>query len=464
MIGKVFRIKSTAALGKHVAVEGILNIDTTKGGYLYLDGSLMSGTEIAYLDGVTAGTALASKALVLGSSKEIATITTATITTTNVTTANDTNIVLGQRMSTSSAAGASIDIDATNDAYAEGMELRWHVADWADGETTHTDAKGMYLRMENRESNSNGSIYGCEVYGVTNNVANTKYVWGGLFYAYVKGAAGVTATGIYAIQPEITFDAETASSTITEAAVVRAKITGGTMADYTTMHGYKLLAGDMNGGSRTYGNAIWVEDDSAMSGTCGWTKGLYLAATCTTAIDIDSCTTAIDFAASGTGITGTVSTLNATTGRALKLDGTVAAPTHADGYGVVEINANFSGSVGGPYACASSTWINFAAGAVPGGIVTVRNDGIYIPTGITSTAAKMVIGGRMHYMADDGANPGSLYLFSTNIYANALTAIFDVNAIEDFANTSVKSSGGIAIPFIKCVNSGTTYYINLYTS
>lgn len=64
MFGKVFRIKSTASLGKHVAIEGILNIDTNSGGYLYLDGSLMSGTEIAFLDGVTAGTGAASKAFV----------------------------------------------------------------------------------------------------------------------------------------------------------------------------------------------------------------------------------------------------------------------------------------------------------------------------------------------------------------------------------------------------------------
>jgi len=35
MFGKVFRIKSTASLGKHVAVEGILNIDSTLGGRLY---------------------------------------------------------------------------------------------------------------------------------------------------------------------------------------------------------------------------------------------------------------------------------------------------------------------------------------------------------------------------------------------------------------------------------------------
>lgn len=41
----------------------------------------LSAAEIAVLDGVTAGTATASKAVVLGASKEIATITSATITT-----------------------------------------------------------------------------------------------------------------------------------------------------------------------------------------------------------------------------------------------------------------------------------------------------------------------------------------------------------------------------------------------
>ncbi len=47
--------------------------------------SVLGGTETAFIDGVTAGTAAASKALVLGTSKEIATITTATITTVNAT-------------------------------------------------------------------------------------------------------------------------------------------------------------------------------------------------------------------------------------------------------------------------------------------------------------------------------------------------------------------------------------------
>jgi len=55
----------------------------------------LSATELAYLDTVVAGTATASKAVVLGASKDIATITTATITTLNNTTLNSTNIDAG---------------------------------------------------------------------------------------------------------------------------------------------------------------------------------------------------------------------------------------------------------------------------------------------------------------------------------------------------------------------------------
>src|SRR5574343_1785285 len=46
----------------------------------------LSTTELGFIDGVTAGTATASKALVLDSSKGIATITSATITTLTTTT------------------------------------------------------------------------------------------------------------------------------------------------------------------------------------------------------------------------------------------------------------------------------------------------------------------------------------------------------------------------------------------
>lgn len=52
----------------------------------------LSAAELAVLDGVTPGTALASKALVLNSSKGIATITSATITTLTSTTVNATTL------------------------------------------------------------------------------------------------------------------------------------------------------------------------------------------------------------------------------------------------------------------------------------------------------------------------------------------------------------------------------------
>lgn len=196
------------------------------------------------------------------------------------------------------------------------------------------------------------------------------------------------------------------------------------------------------------------------------TNGINIGGTATTGLTISGPTTAASLTGVSSGVGITVSTLNKTSGRALKIDGSVAAVAHEDGYGIEEINANFSGTFGGPYACASSTWINVAAAAVPGGIVTVRNDGIYVPTGITSTAAKMIIGARMHYVADDGADPGSLFLWSTNIYANKLTALLDINSIEDLNNTTAKSSGGIAIPFAVSHGSapGTVYYLNLYTS
>lgn len=62
------------------------NLAIRAGGTLTVDSTVVSLAELGVLDGVTAGTATASKALVLGASKEIATITSATITTLTSTT------------------------------------------------------------------------------------------------------------------------------------------------------------------------------------------------------------------------------------------------------------------------------------------------------------------------------------------------------------------------------------------
>lgn len=216
------------------------------------------------------------------------------------------------RISTGTSAGTSLALDASTATYAEGMELRWHIADWSDV-VTWTSAKGMYLRMENQEANASGSIYGAEIYGVANNV-NTQYVWGGLFYAYSKGATARTIDSMYAIQPELTFDAGSSTHTLTtEAICVRAKITGGKVDDYTKIHGVRVIAGDMNGSTQTYGNAYHVIDDSDMSGTISWTKGLYLEAACTTGIDISGATTT-GVSIAGAATTGISMAANMTTG------------------------------------------------------------------------------------------------------------------------------------------------------
>ena len=70
-------------LGGNDLVVNQLYVGATSPG---VAGTLLAGSELTVLDGVTAGTATASKAVVLDSSKGIATITSATITTLTSTT------------------------------------------------------------------------------------------------------------------------------------------------------------------------------------------------------------------------------------------------------------------------------------------------------------------------------------------------------------------------------------------
>lgn len=72
--------------GNNIIVDGVYVGASTPGAA----GTLLSGSEITVLDSVTPGTAAASKALVLNSSKGISTITSATITTATSTTTNTT--------------------------------------------------------------------------------------------------------------------------------------------------------------------------------------------------------------------------------------------------------------------------------------------------------------------------------------------------------------------------------------
>lgn len=77
----------TVDLGGNTLIVENIKIGATASGQAGTD---LSITELGYLDTVTAGTATASKAVVLGASKDIATITSATITTLTTTTTNAT--------------------------------------------------------------------------------------------------------------------------------------------------------------------------------------------------------------------------------------------------------------------------------------------------------------------------------------------------------------------------------------
>ena len=165
--------------------------------------------------------------------------------------------------------------------------------------------------------------------------------------------------------------------------------------------------------------------------------------------------------------TVTVASLNATTGRISKFDGTVLTPNFGDGYGAVEVNLNIgTGAVAG-HVAAMSSWINLAADTTftsLGYCVSPLDVGIYAPSG-TLTNGKFIMGLKMSCVIDNGANPGELYLFNTNIFSNALTAMFDINALVDIAATSgAASAGAYKFPILKERSTGTTWYINMYTS
>ena len=84
------KANSPVVLDSNKDVTGIRNL--TASGTITSGSTTISESEIGVLDGVTAGTATANKALVIGASKEIATITSATITTLTSTAVNATTV------------------------------------------------------------------------------------------------------------------------------------------------------------------------------------------------------------------------------------------------------------------------------------------------------------------------------------------------------------------------------------
>lgn len=103
-------------------------------------GTSLSGAELTVLDGVTAGTAAASKALVLNSSKGISTVTSATITTLTATDVNTTNVTATGAV----VARSGVSVPATAGAVAAGAPITMFSNKiWVTSDApTHTATKG----------------------------------------------------------------------------------------------------------------------------------------------------------------------------------------------------------------------------------------------------------------------------------------------------------------------------------
>lgn len=153
-----------------------------------------------------------------------------------------------------------------------------------------SDYYGAYIRaMSDTNAATAKSLYGAMIYGCANAVTHTTgSLWGLFSYAYVKGDATATIKNIYGAQIEFSMDASRSKNltVTTEAAMALLKCTTGKMADYTKLHGMIIRLGDMDGGDRTYGNGILIEDDSDMSGTCGLTTGINLSVNCATGFNL----------------------------------------------------------------------------------------------------------------------------------------------------------------------------------
>lgn len=198
------------------------------------------------------------------------------------------NIILGGygRISTSTIAGAALDIDASC-VQAQGVELRYTISSWTG---IGSNYYGMYLRTQTGVDSASKELNGLEVYATA--AHNCGQLRGISSFAYVKGSDAKTVGPIYGVSAELTYDGSQAAQTVTtEAMPLRCKISSGnvTGAQALKIHGIQLYSFSMDGASVTYGNAIEIKDGTE-TGTTTWTTGINLAANCTTGISFSATT------------------------------------------------------------------------------------------------------------------------------------------------------------------------------
>lgn len=178
----------------------------------------ISAPELAFIDGVVAGTAAVSKALVLSAGGAIATITSMTVTTATITTAN----VTTENVTTCNA----VNLDAGSSGVAGSMEVF---------PTTAAKGKVSYVAADSAGNTTttitNASQANTRTYTYPDAGASGKFVLGG-------GNAAVTLSG--------TGGTSTATMTTLSAQVTSASITTAGGATHVATITYSgIVAGDM---------------------------------------------------------------------------------------------------------------------------------------------------------------------------------------------------------------------------
>lgn len=189
----------------------------------------ISLAELGFIDGVTAGTATASKALVLGASKDIGTITTLTVTTANVTTENVTTVNAKDLDAGSSGVAGTVEVFPTT---ALKGKLSFVAGDSA-GNTTTTI--------------TNASQAGAVTYTIPDAGASGKFVLAGGNAAVALSGTGGTSTGtVTTLGSQITSASITTAGGATHVATIT--YAGVTATDMVLI----TKAGGTNSGTENY--------------------------------------------------------------------------------------------------------------------------------------------------------------------------------------------------------------------
>ena len=300
----------------------------------------------------------------------------------------DTLIVMG-RVSTSTVAGAALDIDSTY-TRNELFEIRADVSDWTNIPVNYDSQQqfiGGYYRAQSAVDDAQGWLIGLQGWGVSDAAGHSELT--GVFgYAYAKGDTTDTVGEAYGIRGEFSMDAGRANTLTltTRAAGVLSYITSGKVDNYTKIHGFVGSFGDMDGGSRVYGSGLLLIDGPE-SGTCTLTSGVDVAMGAVNGILISGATTDA-FKVTGSATNGlNVGTGTFTTG--VLLGGTLttgvsvgACTTAYTITGAVTTGYNIAGNATDAFKITSGTITNGLniAGAVTTGVLIA---------GVTTTAVSV---------------------------------------------------------------------------